>query len=109
MQDDGKDLHPRSSQGPLHQQIHRPAGPGAVPQLSKPAHLLSVDDVLRELATSPDDGLTADDAQARLAAAGPNELEGGGGISPLRILAGQIFNAMVLVGLLLYRFTGSPG
>ena len=112
MQNDGKDLHPRSGQGPLHQHPqpnHRPAGPSAVPQLSKPAHLLSADDVVRELATNPDDGLTADDAQARLAAAGPNELEGGGGISPLRILAGQIFNAMVLVGLLPCGFTALPG
>lgn len=107
MRNDGKDLHPRSGQRPLPQHPQQnppPAEAGAAPQLSKPAYLLSIDEVVRELGTNPDDGLTAADAQARLAAAGLNELESGGGISPLRILAGQIFNAMVLVGLRVHAF-----
>jgi Na+-exporting ATPase len=74
--------------------VHQPAADG---ELSKPAYLLSVEEALRELNADPDRGLTEEDAKARLQNAGPNELQGGGGVSPVRILAGQIFNAMVLV------------
>jgi Na+-exporting ATPase len=87
MQNVGKDLHPGSGQGPVHQDG----------DLSKPAYLLTVEETLRELNTDPDTGLTEEDAKARLQKAGLNELQGGGGVSPAKILAGQIFNAMVLV------------
>jgi Na+-exporting ATPase len=93
MQNGGKDLHPRSCQGPLHQD------PAAPHQLSRPAYLLSVEETLQELNANPDSGLTDEDAKARLGAVGLNVLESGGGISPFRILGGQIFNAMVLVSL----------
>ncbi|KAA8907824.1 putative P-type Na+-ATPase [Sphaerosporella brunnea] len=91
MQNGGKDLHPGSGQGPVHQGI--PANG----ELSKPAYLLSVEEVLRELNADPDTGLNEADAKTRLQKAGLNELAGGGGVSPMQILAGQIFNAMVLV------------
>ncbi|KAI5845384.1 hypothetical protein BZA05DRAFT_408351 [Tricharina praecox] len=91
MQDGGQDIHPRSGQGPVH------PGPGSDTQLQTPAYLLSAAEVLRGLNVDPDNGLTEEEARARVQTAGPNELAGGGGVSPLRILAGQIFNAMVLV------------
>jgi len=89
MQNGGKDLHPRSGQRPVH--------PGSDTQLPVPAHLLSADEVIRGLNVDPDNGLTEEEARVRVQIAGPNELAGGGGVSPLRILAGQVFNAMVLV------------
>jgi Na+-exporting ATPase len=91
MQNGGKDLHTRGGKGSVCHQ----ATPGG--ELSKPAYLLSVEEALRELSADPDSGLSEEDAKARLQKAGLNELQGGGGASPLRILAGQIFNAMVLV------------
>jgi len=91
MQHGSSDLHPGSRERPLH-----PAG-GTRPQLSRPAYLLSVGETLQQLDVDPDSGLTEDDAKARLQEAGLNELQGGGGVNPVRILAGQIFNAMVLV------------
>jgi len=70
---------------------------GSGAQLRTPAHLLSAAEVVRGLNVDPDNGLSEEEARARVQIAGPNELAGGGGVSPLRILAGQIFNAMVLV------------
>lgn len=89
MQNGGKDLHSRSGQRPVH--------PDSDTQLPTPAYLLSADEVIRGLNVDPDNGLTEEEARARVQIAGPNELAGGGGVSPLRILAGQVFNAMVLV------------
>lgn len=111
MQNDGSHLHPRSGQGPLHHEQEKqqavdrngngPAAAESRPKgpldLSQDAYLLTAEDAVRELKTDPDRGLTEDEAKARLQIAGLNELAGGGGVSIGRILAGQIFNAMVLV------------
>lgn len=96
MQDGGSHLHPRSGQGPL-PNSDQGAAQSTPFALSKDAYLLTTEEVIRELNTDPDHGLTEAEAKERLAKAGPNELAGGGGVSIARILAGQIFNAMVLV------------
>lgn len=66
-------------------------------ELSRLPYLLTADEVARELNTDPDSGLSEEEAKSRLTKAGLNELEGGGGVSAGRILAKQIFNAMVLI------------
>ncbi|KAJ6441556.1 calcium-transporting ATPase 3 [Purpureocillium lavendulum] len=68
--------------------------------LSRPAHSLRSDEVLQELRADPIRGLAADDATARLAELGRNELERKKGVQPLAIFLEQIFNAMTLVLLL---------
>ena len=67
--------------------------------LSQPAHSLRYEDVLRELSVDPDEGLTTADAKKRLEQYGPNELEGGEGVSIVKIVIRQIANAMMLVSL----------
>lgn len=71
-------------------------GSGAAP-LSHPAHTLPYDDVLTELQTKLDDGLTTDEANARLQKYGPNKLDEGEGVSMIKILVRQVANAMMLV------------
>ncbi|KAF8456034.1 hypothetical protein BDZ91DRAFT_701772 [Kalaharituber pfeilii] len=85
MQNGVEDLHPRGREGsmPL--------------ELSQLPHLLTADEVAQQLQTDPDNGLSDDEARTRLTKFGLNELAGGGGVSILRILMRQIFNAMVLV------------
>ena len=127
MQNGVEDLHPRSREGPLphgsktdvHQQEkqqqqqqhqhkqpqpeqqinqHAQQQPNAdLLQLSKPPYILSAEEVANELGADPDQGLSEEEAQSRLTRVGLNELTGGGGVSAGRILAKQIFNAMVLV------------
>lgn len=75
--------------------LHPPGGGGQL--LSRPAYLLTAEETARELTTDPDNGLTEQAASERLQQYGLNELQGGGGVSVVRILMGQIFNAMVLV------------
>ncbi|EEH50593.1 potassium/sodium efflux P-type ATPase, fungal-type [Paracoccidioides brasiliensis Pb18] len=65
--------------------------------LSLPAHCLPYDDVIRELRTDPEDGLTAEEAKRRLQIYGPNVLEGGERVSIGKILIRQLANAMMLV------------
>ncbi|GAA6010971.1 hypothetical protein JCM11491_005889 [Sporobolomyces phaffii] len=59
--------------------------------------LMSPKEVAHKLDTSLDDGLNDSAVKERQARDGPNELSGGGGVSVWSILAGQVFNAMVLV------------
>ncbi|OAA60643.1 sodium transport ATPase 5 [Cordyceps fumosorosea ARSEF 2679] len=68
--------------------------------MSRPAHSLAGEEVLKELRTDPSSGLSADEAAQRLASAGRNELEQKKGVQPLKIFIEQIFNAMTLVLLL---------
>ncbi|KAI9042341.1 cation-translocating P-type ATPase [Aspergillus affinis] len=71
---------------------------GATEQpLSKPAHSLSYEDVLRELSVNSEEGLTNAEVKQRLSKYGPNELEGGEGVSMVKIIIRQIANAMMLV------------
>lgn len=85
MQNVSKDIHPRSREGSL------PL------ELSNPAHLLPANEVVQQLQTDPDNGLSNEEAQSRLTKFGLNELLGGGGVNAGQILMRQVFNAMVLV------------
>lgn len=69
-------------------------------ELKAEPYLLTADEVASQLATDPDNGLSEQEAQSRLAKFGLNELQGGGGVSAGRILMKQIFNAMVLVSII---------
>lgn len=65
--------------------------------LSQPAHSLSFDDVIGELQTNSDDGLTTAEVKQRLEKYGENILEGDEGVSLAKIVIRQIANAMMLV------------
>ncbi|KAF2172012.1 hypothetical protein M409DRAFT_50610 [Zasmidium cellare ATCC 36951] len=65
--------------------------------LSKPAHSLQWKQVVEELQTDIDDGLTTAEAKRRLEEHGRNELGDGEGVNPGKILTRQIANAMTLV------------
>jgi magnesium-transporting ATPase (P-type) len=65
--------------------------------LSKPAHSLQAGLVLDELSTHDQEGLSSNEAKARLEKHGRNELQGGAGVQPVKILLRQIANAMMLV------------
>jgi len=65
--------------------------------MTKPAHALSFEDAAKELQANLEDGLTAGEAESRLAEHGKNELDNGPGVQPLKILVRQIANAMMLV------------
>ncbi|KAJ5139389.1 uncharacterized protein N7515_004237 [Penicillium bovifimosum] len=65
--------------------------------LSQPAHSLTYDDVIRELGTSFDNGLTTTEAKERLGKYGENKLQGDEGVSLAKIVIRQIANAMMLV------------
>ncbi|KAG8894698.1 hypothetical protein FRC01_012806, partial [Tulasnella sp. 417] len=64
--------------------------------LSRPAHVLTLHQLAKELRTNPE-GLSDSEAADRVKQHGRNELEGGGGTGALRILIKQIVNAMMLV------------
>ncbi|CAG7919582.1 unnamed protein product [Penicillium olsonii] len=65
--------------------------------LSQPAHSLSFEDVITELGTNSDDGLTSAEVKQRLEKYGENMLEGDEGVSLAKIVIRQIANAMMLV------------
>lgn len=65
--------------------------------MSKPAHALSFEEVLKELGCSSIDGLSTADADSRLQEFGKNELDNGPGVNPVKILLRQVANAMMLV------------
>ncbi|KAJ5972919.1 ATPase P-type K/Mg/Cd/Cu/Zn/Na/Ca/Na/H-transporter [Penicillium vulpinum] len=65
--------------------------------LSQPAHSLTFEDVINELETNSDDGLTSEDVKRRLEKYGQNILEGDEGVSLAKIVIRQIANAMMLV------------
>ncbi|KAL1296594.1 hypothetical protein AAFC00_000088 [Neodothiora populina] len=65
--------------------------------LSKPAHALPYSAVVEETKANAEDGITDDDAKARLERFGRNELGESAGPQPLKILIGQVSNAMTLV------------
>jgi Na+-exporting ATPase len=73
------------------------AQPGHVQPLSQPAHTLTYEAILNELKVDPEEGLTTAEAKKRLGEFGPNELEGGEGVSLVKIVIRQIANAMMLV------------
>lgn len=65
--------------------------------ISKPAHSLEWKQVVEDLKTNVDDGLTSAEAKKRLEEHGRNELGDGEGVNPGKILTRQIANAMTLV------------
>lgn len=67
--------------------------------LSRPAHSLPGDDVLKELEANLSRGLADGQAVERLADYGPNQLKEKQGVQPVAIFIEQIFNAMTLVSL----------
>lgn len=74
----------------------RPDGVG-VTSLSRPAHTLAYKNVIEELGTALDEGLTPEDASHRLQLYGPNKLDEGEGVSVIKIFLRQVANAMMLV------------
>ncbi|KAJ5566906.1 ATPase P-type K/Mg/Cd/Cu/Zn/Na/Ca/Na/H-transporter [Penicillium sp. DV-2018c] len=69
---------------------------GASP-LSQPAHTLPYEQVIQELNTELNEGLTPEEASRRLQEYGPNKLDEGEGVSVFKILVRQVANAMMLV------------
>lgn len=69
--------------------------------ISKPPHVLPFDQVVQELKTNGDDGLTPQEAQKRLDQYGRNQFGESAGVQPLRILGAQLANAMTLVSSIL--------
>jgi len=65
--------------------------------LSKPAHALPFSSVIEEIKANAEDGLTDTEAKARLETHGRNELSDADGVQPVKILIGQVANAMTLV------------
>ncbi|TDZ48253.1 Sodium transport ATPase 2 [Colletotrichum trifolii] len=65
--------------------------------MTRPAHALATHDLVQELRANPDDGLTPEEAKARLDEYGRNEFGAEKGVQPLKIFIGQIANAMTLV------------
>jgi P-type Ca2+ transporter type 2C len=60
-------------------------------------HAVPVAAVAERLGTDAAHGLSAGDAAARLGEYGPNELDRGDGVSPARILLGQLTSPMILL------------
>lgn len=75
--------------------------------ISAPAHTLAFADVVQQLKSSAEDGLTPDEAKKRLEQYGKNELDNGPGVNPVKILIRQIANAMMLVSAPVPRCTKS--
>lgn len=65
--------------------------------LSQPAHSLTFDNVISELGTNSDDGLSSAEVKRRIEKYGENVLEGDEGVSFAKIVIRQIANAMMLV------------
>lgn len=65
--------------------------------LSRPAHALPYTSVIEEIKADAEDGLTDHEARSRLEEHGRNELGDSDGVQPLKILIGQVANAMTLV------------
>lgn len=65
--------------------------------LSLPPHALASAKFVEELNVNVDDGLTSAEAKVRLEEYGPNSLDDGPGVQPVKILIKQVANAMILV------------
>ncbi|KAK6519307.1 Na+ ATPase [Arthrobotrys megalospora] len=78
-----------------------PAGdhpPGQSNQmLSRPAHALTYQQVIKETNADTQDGLTSQEATTRLEQYGRNQLDDGPGVQPVKIFIRQVANAMTLV------------
>lgn len=85
----GKEKQPSAVEAHVSGQANTP--------LSRPAHSLPSDQVVTEIGANADDGLTDTEAKSRLEQHGPNVLDEGEGVQPLKILIRQVANAMTLV------------
>lgn len=65
--------------------------------ISAPAHALTIAQVSEELGAKLNGGLTTEDAQKRLEEYGRNEFGEQKGVQPIKILIGQVANALTLV------------
>ncbi|KAF4506661.1 hypothetical protein G6O67_006724 [Ophiocordyceps sinensis] len=65
--------------------------------MSAPAHALTIDQVIQELQTNVQIGLSDDQVQMRLQDYGRNEFGEQEGVQPIKIFIGQIANALTLV------------
>lgn len=65
--------------------------------MSAPAHALTYEQVAKELNANLEDGLTEQEAKSRLETSGRNEFGEQEGVQPIKILIGQIANALTLV------------
>ena len=66
-------------------------------ELTKPTHALQIDDIVAQLESDVDSGLSKSEATSRHSQYGPNELDDGSGVQPIKILIRQVANAMMLV------------
>ena len=64
--------------------------------MSKPAHCLTSETVIRELSANSQDGLTTFEGKSRLEECGLNELDDGPGDQLFKILLRLVANAMML-------------
>lgn len=74
-----------------------PGGDGAL-ILSQPAHCVDAGDVLSQLQSDSQNGLSDSEVSKRQQIYGHNALEGSGGAGPIRILMNQVLNALTMVG-----------
>jgi P-type Na+/K+ transporter len=65
--------------------------------LSGLPHTLTIEQAAKEICANLEDGLTSAEAKIRLEKYGPNELDDGPGVQPVKILIRQVANAMTLV------------
>jgi len=60
-------------------------------------HFFAATEVAKYLRVNPEDGLTSQESQERLARDGPNKLEGDEGVGMWRVLVRQVSNSLTLV------------
>ena len=83
-----------------------PAGDAAAPE--RAWHALPAEDVVRALQSGPG-GLSAEEAQRRLEACGPNMLEAARAVSPWQLLAGQFRNVLIVILLVATALSAALG
>ncbi|KAK0646882.1 sodium transport ATPase 5 [Cercophora newfieldiana] len=66
-------------------------------RLSRPAHALTIDQIIEEIKTCPINGLLEDEARERLERFGRNEFQSSKGVSAAEVLVRQLVNPMTLV------------
>lgn len=65
--------------------------------LSQPAHCIAAGEVLTQLQSDAQSGLTDAEVSKRQGIHGANALEGSGGAGPIHILMNQVLNALTMV------------
>lgn len=68
-------------------------------KLSRPAHVLTWEELVDELDANIEDGLTTAEAKQRLVDYGPNMFQDAKGVKPWDIFVRQVANAMMLVSI----------